>query len=279
MAEIIAAYAVPHTPSFVADVAERGERSETLQFFQRIKAHFDRSALDVLVMIQNDHFNTFFLDNWPTFAIGIAGQTQGPNDQTPMMPRYQLAMQSDLARKIYAQCIASDFDFSSSEELDVDHGVLVPLQFLTPKMNIPIVPIFINCVVPPLPSAQRCYLLGRCLAEAIRQWDSPLRIGVIVSGSLSLEIGGPRAELGKTFGVPDKEWAAWTVDCVRHGKHAELIVAATPQRMARAGNVAGELLNWIALLGMIGDVHPDIVIEQPELGNAFAAWSLHGQPA
>jgi protocatechuate 4,5-dioxygenase beta chain len=46
--------------------------------------------------------------------------------------------------------------------------------------------------------------------------------------------------------------------------------------MAQAGNVGGELLNWIALLGIVGSAQPDILIEQPALGNAFAAWRLDG---
>jgi hypothetical protein len=279
VAEVVAAYAVPHTPSFIADVAERGAASETLEFFQTIKRHLDAARLDLLLMIQNDHFNTFFFDNWPTFAIGVGDSGTGPSDQTPAMPNYEVAMQSDLAREIHAHCVASDFDFSSSEEMTLDHAVLVPLHFLTPEMKLPIVPVFINCLVPPLPSARRCHLLGKRIGEAIRRWDSPARVGVLASGSLSLEIGGPRAEPGRTFGVPDREWAAWILECVRDVRHEELIAAATPQRMADAGNVAAELLNWIALVGLVGQQQPDLVINQPELGNAFAAWRLEqGRP-
>jgi hypothetical protein len=64
MAEIVAAYAVPHTPSFIAEVAKNGVASPTAGFFATIKAHLDEINPDVLILIQNDHFNTFFLDNW-----------------------------------------------------------------------------------------------------------------------------------------------------------------------------------------------------------------------
>jgi hypothetical protein len=43
-----------------------------------------------LVIYTDHHFNTFFLDNFPTFAIGIADETSGPHDQTPM-PSYRVA--------------------------------------------------------------------------------------------------------------------------------------------------------------------------------------------
>lgn len=272
MAEIVAAYAVPHTPSFIAEVADRGAASEASEYFRIMKKHFDDARPDLLVMIQNDHFNSFFLDNWPTFAIGIGERGEGPSDQTPAMPHYEVAFQNDLARAIHTHCVTGDFDVSSSEEMTLDHAVLVPLHFLTPDMKLPIVPVFINCLVPPLPSARRCHLIGARIGAAVRSWSSSSRIGVIASGSLSLEIGGPRAEPGKTFGVPDRNWAAWILECVRDVRHDELIAAATPQRMIQAGNVAAELLNWIALLGLIGEQKPDIVINQAALGNAFVAW-------
>jgi aromatic ring-opening dioxygenase catalytic subunit (LigB family) len=274
MAQLVAAYAVPHTPSFVADAARLGPGFDTVQYFNRIRAHFETADVDVVVLVQNDHFNTFFLNNWPTFAIGMADQTTGPSDQTPDMPDYRLTIQSELARHIHQTCSENDFDFASSEELEVDHGVLVPLHFLTPAMDKAIVPVFVNCLVPPLPSARRCHRLGEVIGSAIRGWQSPARVAFLSSGSLSLEVGGPLMEPGKTFGVPDKPWAAWIVECIGSGKHEEIVVAATPERMARAGNVGGELLNIITLLGAIENAAPDILINQPELGNAFAAWRL-----
>jgi len=48
-------------------------------------------------------------------------------------------------------------------------------------------------------------------------------------------------------------------------------------RMLEAGNVGGELLNWIVVLGIIGPSVPTLLINQPELGNAFAAWSVEGE--
>jgi len=274
LAKIVSAYGVPHTPSFVADVKAR-PNTETEQHFKAVKRHMDQIKPDILVMIQNDHFNTFFLDNWPTFAIGIATETSGPSDQTPDMPIYNVPVAYGLARYLHKHCVNAGFDLSSSEKLTVDHAVLVPLHFLTPAMSIPIVPIFINCLVPPLPSAQRCFELGSAIRKGIGMWHESARVSVIISGSLSLEVGGPLMDVGKTFGVPNKAWAAWILECLDGVRHDELVAAATPERMVQAGNVGGELLNWIALLGLIGKVPPDLLINQSELGNAFAAWRLN----
>ncbi|WP_051003334.1 hypothetical protein [Bradyrhizobium elkanii] len=280
MAEIVAVYAVPHTPSFVAEVLQNGDRSETAQLFATIRRHLASVRANLIVTVNNDHFNTFFLDNLPTFAIGLADRTAGPNDQTPGMPWYEVEVDAEAAASLQRNFLNDGFDFSSTQEFQIDHGALVPLHFMTPKMDLPIVPVFVNCVVPPLPSASRCYSLGRSLAKGILALSGrheASRVAIVTSGSLSLEIGGPRAFVGKTFGVPDPDWATWILDCVKSKDHQALIDAATEARMLEAGNVAGELLNWMIALGAVGRSSPDILISQPELGNAFAAWSVGAQ--
>lgn len=228
----------------------------------------------MIVSLNNDHFNTFFFDHWPTFAIGTAERTRGPSDQTPDMSQYEVRVAHGAARHLLNSLVEDGFDFSWSQDFEIDHGILVPLHFLTPEMATPIVPVFVNCLVPPLPRAARCYELGRALRTAIGTWNDQARVAVIGSGSLSLEIGGPRADPGKTFGVPDPAWAAWVQERIRSCEHGALIAAATEARMLEAGNVAGELLNWIAVLGIVGPNPPEILIDQPEFGNAFAAWRM-----
>lgn len=274
MAKIVSAYVVPHTPSFVAEVKANADRSATARYFSQIRRHFEAAAPDLIVSISNDHFNTFFFENWPTFAIGVADETEGPSDQTPEMPWYRVKVQSDVALHLMSRLVEDEFDLARSHEFRLDHGHLIPLHFLTPDMSLPIVPVFVNCVVPPLPTSQRCLRLGQSIAAAVKGWDSQLRVAVIGSGSLSLEIGGPRAEKGKTFGVPDPAWASWVLARIHSGEHDELVQEATQARMLSAGNVAGELLSWITVLGIVGSSAPDILINQPELGNAFAAWTV-----
>ncbi len=72
---------------------------------------------------------------------------------------------------------------------------------------------------------------------------------IVASGSLSLEIGGPRVDVDKTFGIPDPSWASWVLDRITRCEHDELIAQATEARMLAAGNVAGELLELDYCLG------------------------------
>jgi gallate dioxygenase len=271
MAEIVAGFGMPHAPQFPALVAREGPQCEVARFYADVAKHVEAAAPDVLIIFTDDHFNTFFLDNFPTFAIGIAEATSGPNDQTAM-PRYKVAVPGALAAHLRTTAIARGFDISLVQDFEVDHAVMVPLHFLTPHMKIPVVPIFINGLAPPLPSARRCYALGEAIRAAIESWPQPLRVAVIGSGSFSLEIGGPKVLPGERAGTPDPGWAKHVEDLMQDARIEDLLGEATSARMLRAGNIGGELLNWIAMLGVIGVRKPSAMAEQNDHGHAFGVW-------
>jgi hypothetical protein len=273
MAEIVAAFGIPHTPNFPALVAKQGANCRTAKLYAEIAAQLRAAEPDVLVIYTDDHFNTFFLDNFPTFAIGVADETSGPNDQTAM-PSYRVAVEASLATHMRARAIGDGFDISLAQDFDLDHSIMVPLHFLTPDMKIPIVPFFINGLAPPLPSSKRCYALGETVAAAIEDWPARKRVAVIGSGSFSLEIGGPRIPLGERACTPDPDWGKRVQDHLDHARIDALVAEATASRMARAGNIGGELLNWIAMLAVVGDRKPIFIAPEIEHGHAYAAWRL-----
>ena len=98
-----------------------------------------------------------------------------------------------------------------------------------------------------------------------------MRVAVIGSGSFSLEIGGPKIPHGERAGTPDPEWAKHVQEHLEHGRVDDLVEEATTARHAQAGNIGGELLNWIAMLGVIGDRKPRFIKPQVDHGHAYAA--------
>jgi protocatechuate 4,5-dioxygenase beta chain len=272
MAEIVAGFGMPHAPNFPALVAREGPQCEVARLYTDVAGHVAAAALDVLIVFTDDHFNTFFLDNFPTFAIGVAETTSGPNDQTPM-PHYNVAVPGPFAAHLRATAIARGFDVALVQDFAVDHAVMVPLHFLTPHMTIPVVPIFINGLAPPLPTARRCYALGEAVRAAVEAWPKPLRVAVIGSGSFSLEIGGPKIPLGERACVPDMAWTQHLQDLMLQARIDDLLEEATTARMLRAGNIGGELLNWIAMLGVIGARKPRAMTPHPDHGHAFGVWN------
>jgi hypothetical protein len=109
------------------------------------------------------------------------------------------------------------------------------------------------------------------IGSAIRTHREDLRVAVMASGSFSLEIGGPQISPGERSGVPDRAWVARICECLHGPRIGDLLMEATPQQMARAGNAGGEVLNWIAMLGVIGDRAPSMLAPQPH-GHAFGVW-------
>jgi aromatic ring-opening dioxygenase catalytic subunit (LigB family) len=271
MAEIVAGIGVPHSPHYPSQIARDGPEPAA-RYYREIASHLDAARPNAIVVIANDHFNTFFMNNFPTFAIGVADASYGPNDQTKM-PRYDFKVQSSLAAHLRNAAIAEGFDLAVTQEFGVDHAMLVPLHYITDGVKIPVVPIWVNAFVAPLRTAQRCYALGQKLRSGIETMPQNLRVAVLGSGSFSLEIGGPKINPGKRNAVPDIEWSKHLHRRLANAQIDELVAEATPERMWQAGNIGGELLNWIVMLGAIGTHKPRYLAEHDDNnGHAYAAW-------
>jgi gallate dioxygenase len=272
MAQIVAGFGVPHTPVFPFFVKRDGPDCETAKLFAAQKEQLAAARPDVIVMFDTDHLNTFFLDNLPIFAVGVDKAFTGPNDEPREMPIYTIPSAVDLAAHIRQNVIEDGFDAALTQHFSVDHSVAVPLHFLTPDMTIPVIPFFISGHLPPLPPARRCYALGQAVARAIASWPATLRVVIMGSGSFSLEVAGPRMAPGRTDGVPDPDWALRVIKYLEEQQIEKLISEATPHQLLKAGNVGGELLNWIAMLGAIGDRKPNYVAPQMQNGHAYGVW-------
>ncbi|HEY0816066.1 MAG TPA: hypothetical protein VGE11_22555, partial [Pseudonocardia sp.] len=213
----------------------------------------------------------FFLDNWPTFAIGVAPRMTGPNDGTPGIESRSIDIPLDLAHAVHAHTVDSGFDLAVSQSFTIDHSIMVPLHYLdTGRRGAAAVR---QRHVPPLPRAMRCAELGRTVAKAVADAPGDARVALVASGSFSIELGGPRIDQGQLWGVPDKQWAARTLAYLQAGDVDGLIAAATPEQLARAGNVGGELLNWIAVAAATQNA-PQSLDAQEKIGHAFAWWDM-----
>jgi protocatechuate 4,5-dioxygenase beta chain len=271
MAELVAAIGVPHSPHYPSQFPKDGPQPLS-RMYNAVKEQLDAAKPDAIVVVANDHFNTFFMNNFPTFAIGVADASSGPNDAT-RMPHYDFAIETGLASHLRASGIEAGFDFAVTQEFGLDHSMLVPLHYLTDGVNKPVVPIWINCFVPPLPTSRRCYALGQMLKAAIKSWPRDHRVAVLNSGHFSLEIGGPRIDAGDRAGTPDIAWSKHVHRRIKNAEFEDIVAEATPQRMRQAGNIGGELLNWIVMLGTVDKQKPSYLAEHDDHdGHAFAAW-------
>ncbi len=247
---------------------------ETARNYRRIAEQLEQSRLDTIIIFSTDHLNTFFFDNFPALSVGVSSRTSGPNDYTPGLRPTALTVPEVFAAHVRDTMIYADFDVSITQEFTLDHSWLVPLQFIRPQADIPIVPVFVNGHMPPLTTSQRAFDLGATVRAAVESWPQPWRVGVMGSGSFSLEVGGPRIAPGKNFGVPSPAWAAEVGDLLEAGDFGGLVRAATREQMAAAGNIGGELLDWIAMIGAIEQTPPDTLDLQLQFGHGYPYWSI-----
>ena len=204
---------------------------------------------DVVVMFYNDHGLNFFLDKMPTFAVGAAPEYRNADEGWGIPVLQPIQGDQDLSWHLIESLIAEEFDVTTCQEMNIDHAVSLPMALLWPGQGawpVKVVPVCINTVQFPLPSAARCYKLGQAVGRAIRSWDSDQRVVVMGTGGLSHQLDGERAGfINKDFDVKfmdsllaDPAWAT---------KYS------ITDLVELTGTQGIELLMWLAARGAMGE--------------------------
>ncbi len=138
---------------------------------------------ELVVLIGPDHYNGFFNELMPPFCIGSQATSVG-DYLTPAGP---LHVAEDTALALAHHLMDEGFDPAVSRRMEVDHGLVQPLQFLWGGLDTPpLVPVFMNAVaMPTVPRLARCLAFGRALGRFLD--TLPQRTLVIGSGGLSHE--------------------------------------------------------------------------------------------
>ena len=176
------------------------------------------------------------------------------------------------ARHLHSNAVLAGFDLALVQEFEVDHSTIVPLHFLTPELQVPVVPIFVSTHNPPRPSSRRCFHLGETIRAAVESWPEPLRVVAVGSGSFSFDVHGHLSPPGRPVGVPDPAWVHRVSEHLERNTISQLLDEATPERFDRAGNVSGEILNWIAAMGTTAGQKLSWINPEPQFGNCYAVW-------
>ena len=257
MAQLIGGLASSHIPA-IGGAIHKGLQAEPYwaPFFAGyppVQRWLASARPDVLVIFYNDHGLNFFLDKMPTFAIGAAAEYRNADEGwgIPTMPPFRGEV--DLSWHLINTLVAQDFDLVTCQEMLVDHACTLPLKLFWPEGEAPvtIVPININTVQFPLPSAKRCYALGQAVGAAIASWNSDKKVAVLASGGLSHQLDGERAGfINKAFDlqfmdslVSNPEWATQfsSLDLVE-----------------KTGTQGVELLMWLAMRAALSTAGPRV---------------------
>jgi hypothetical protein len=230
------------------------------RLFKPLREALECAEPDALLVIANDQFVNFFFNNIPTFCIGIGAETEGQFTRH----HFKYPVASDLAHALLAGAIAEGFDLSFSQHLLLEHTQVVPLHFLLDERTLPVVPLFVNTWVDPLPTPRRCYQLGQTLATIIAR--RPERVALLATGGLSHFPGSPR------IGQIEEGFDRMLLDHMRDGRGAALGELDLAQ-LREAGNT--EFLNWTVLLGAIGDARADVAYRPDGVATGLGFAKFH----
>ena len=250
MAELVLAAATPHNPLLWRAMREPypPDLVAVEANFRRIREAIAEAEVDALIGLGTDHVRQFFADNSPAFIVGKAASYHGTYEnevRTFGMEYAELTGHPELAAQIAGREVLPEaIDFSVSHEWRLDHSFVLPLQYVRPELDLPIVPIHANAILPPLPSAARFAALGHHLRAAVESWDGGARVALLTSGHMATDVGGPR-----TFnGSPDPAFDAEAVGWMRDGDLDAAIAGCRFDRIMAAGNVTYQYVNIVAAL-------------------------------
>ena len=245
MAKIVGMLTTSHVPAIGGAIAKNLQQDAYWKpFFDGfipVRKWLDETKPDVAVVLYNDHGLNFFLDKMPTFSVGAAPEYHNADEGWGIPTLAPTRGDVDLSWHLINKLIDREFDITTCQEMLVDHAFTIPLKLFWPQSPCPIpaVPVCINTVQFPLPSARRCYAFGQAVGDAIRSWDSNKKVVVIGTGGLSHQLDGERA------GFINKDFDLKFMDSMIHDP-AWATQFSIHELVEKTGTQSVELLMWLA---------------------------------
>jgi len=141
--------------------------------------------------------------------------------------------------------VENRFDPMICQEIEVDHGIQVPMELFWGRPDVwpvKVVPIFVNVIQYPIPLPSRCYEMGRVLRKAIDSYDSDECIVILGTGGLSHQLQGARAG----FVNPEADQAFLRDIATDPDKLAAM---SREQYVEMFGSEGAELMMWLVMRG------------------------------
>ncbi len=231
-----------HAPGITgrAAMAEPALKDPLYAAYGRLREQLEAARPDALVVVGAEHFANFFTNNMPSFAIGMADHYEGPieNPEWLRIARTRVPGNAALSRALIQE-VMQTADVAFAEEWRFDHGIMVPLHFLTPRYDLPVIPVNVNCQGPPLTPLHRAWAFGEALRRAADA--TPARIALVGTGGISHWPATP--DSGKINEAWDRELLArWS----RNDREA-LLSYSDAQTYRDAGQGGFEIRTFIAV--------------------------------
>jgi protocatechuate 4,5-dioxygenase, beta chain len=253
MAKIVAGVGCSHVPAIGAAI-DLGKTKEdywkaVFEGFERSKQVMAEINPDIVIEVYNDHGTAFSLQYIPTFSLGVAAEFQ-PADEG-WGPRKVPVVKGDpeFAWHLVESLILNEFDMTIINEMEVDHGLTVPLSLMFGQKDAwpcPVIPLCVNVVTYPPPTGKRCYALGKAIRKAVESYPKDLRVAIFGTGGMSHQIHGERCGLiNKAFDKSFLDRLTSDPEGLSQMPHMEYV--------REAGAEGIEMVMWLIMRGALGD--------------------------
>jgi hypothetical protein len=258
MAEIVMAYSASHAPMMTADPgsAPRQQAENFFSALEKVRDKAKETGVQAIVMMTGEHFTNFFLNDLPQIAVGLDEAHLGPPEVWLQVPKKMVPSDARLAAHVIASLIEQGQQPALAYGMKIDHGFMTVYYWLDRTMELPMVPIVVNCTTPPLMTTKQFYDFGVAVGNAIRSYDGLERVGLVAGGGLSHFVGEPRV------GDIDEEFDRWFLDRLAKGDLSEILDMPNDELM-EAGNGTGEVRAWIALAGAMNSAPGQVLAYEP----------------
>lgn len=253
MATIIGGVTTSHIPAIGNAIARRQQNDPYWKpFFDGytpVRNWLTQTKPDVAVIVYNDHGLNFFLDQMPTFAVGAAALYENRDEGWGLDVLPPVTGHPALSWHLIESLVADEFDVVTCQQMNVDHGLMVPMQLLWPDTTnwpLQVVPVVVNTVQHPLPTPKRCLSLGRAIGKAMASYDEDLKVVVVGTGGMSHQLQGERA------GLINKRFDQMFMDTLVNDPDA-LARLSIHDLVEAAGSEGVELIMWLVMRGALGD--------------------------
>jgi len=251
LATIVGGIASSHTPSiayaFDTQTAENPVWAPIFEGFAPVRTWLEKKKPDVLFWVYNDHATSFFFDHYSNFTLGFSDTFAVADEGGGPRPLPAIKGHPALAKHIATSLVADEFDLAFFQAKGLDHGVFSPLSIMLPHENgwpVAIVPLQVGVLQFPIPTARRCFALGRSLRKAILSFPENLKVAVVGSGGLSHQVSGERAGFNNT------DWDMEFLELLE--KDPEKLTELSIADFAKRGGIEGaEVVMWLIMRGAL----------------------------
>lgn len=251
MGRIIAGIGTSHVPS-IGGAYDRGKQATPawqplFDAYVPVRKWLADLKPDVAIMVYNDHAADFFFDKYPTFAVGAADRYPIADEGFGTRPLPEIQGHLEFSQHLCESLVYDEFDLTVCQEMKVEHGFLVPMHLCFDHDEgwpVAAVPLAVNVLQHPLPTARRCYRLGQAIRRAVESYPDDLRVVILGTGGMSHQL------TGKHFGQMNADWDQDFLDRIENDPES-LTQLTHQEMMERFGAEGIELIMWLVMRGAV----------------------------